>query len=44
MTALRKTMVFGLGGGVLLALLAVAARGYAEVWTAVVLAGLPFCN
>ena len=44
MTALRQTMVFGLAGGALLALLAVAARGYADVWTAMVLTGLPFCN
>lgn len=44
MSEMQRSVALGASIGLMAALLAVAAAGYAEVWTAVLLSGLPFCG
>ena len=44
MSDVQRSVAVGASIGLMVAFLGVAAAGYAEVWTAVLLSGLAFCG
>lgn len=44
MSEVQRSVAVGASIGLMVMFLGVAALGYTEVWTAVLLSGLPFCG